>query len=69
MYSTFDVNGESCLICSSGELGKLQGVFGADVDFINNRVVVNHTDEVSREDMAEKLRKLGFLETKDNCEL
>lgn len=72
MYSTFDVNGEGCLICSSGvmsQLGRLQGVFGADVDFVNNRVVVNHTDEVKREEIARKLEELGFFEIKNNDEI
>ncbi|HHT23536.1 MAG TPA: heavy-metal-associated domain-containing protein [Bacteroidales bacterium] len=72
MYSTFDVNSDGCLICNSGvmsELGKLQGVFGAEVDFVNNRVVVNHTDEVSREQIAKKLEELGFFELKTDCEL
>lgn len=72
MYSTFDVNGGSCLICNSGvmaELGKLQGVFGADVDFVNNRVTVNHTDEVTREQIAEKLKELGFFEINNTCEI
>lgn len=70
MYSTFDVNGDGCLICNSGvmcELGKLQGVFGADVDFVNNRVVVNHTDEVTRGQIAEKLAELGFFEINTDC--
>ncbi|NLI72706.1 MAG: heavy-metal-associated domain-containing protein [Bacteroidales bacterium] len=72
MYSTFDVNGDGCLICNKGvmvELGKLQGVFGAEVDFVNNRVVVNHTDEVTREDISNKLEELGFFELKNNCEI
>lgn len=72
MYSTFDVNGDGCLICNTGvmsELGKLQGVFGAEVDFVNNRVVVNHTDEVTREDISEKLKELGFFEINNNCEI
>lgn len=72
MYSTFEVNSENCLICNNGimkELGKLQGVFGADIDFIKNRIVVNHTDEVTREQIAERLKKLGFNEKKNNCQI
>ena len=72
MYSTFDVNGEGCLVCNNqvlGRLGNLQGVFGAEVDYINGRVVVSHTDEVTREDIAGVLNELGFFETKTNCEI
>ncbi len=72
MYSTFDVNGDGCLVCNNqvlGTLGKLQGVFGAEVDYVNGRVVVSHTDEVTRDDISLVLNKLGFYETKTNCEL
>lgn len=72
MYSTFDVNGEGYLVCNNGvmgELGKLQGVFGAEVDFVKGRVVVNHTDEVTREELSAKLEELGFFETNPSCEI
>ena len=69
MYSTFEVNGDECLVCNSqvmSEIGKLQGVFGAEIDFIKGRVVVSHTDEVTREDIAGTLNELGFSEIKSN---
>lgn len=72
MYSTFDVNGDGCLVCNNGvmnELGKLQGVFGAEIDFVKGRVVVSHTDEVTREDLSLKLNELGFFENKTSCEM
>ena len=72
MYSTFDVNGDGCLVCNNqvlGKLGKLQGVFGAEIDYVNDRVVVSHTDEVTREDITGTLNELGFFETKIICEL
>lgn len=72
MYSTFDVDGSGCLACNNqilSELGRIQGVFGADVDFVNQRVIVSHTDEVTREDITQVLEKMGFNETETKCEL
>jgi len=43
-------------------LGTLQGVFGAEMDRIEGRIVVNHTDEVSREKIASTLDELGWKE-------
>ena len=72
MYSTFEVNGDECLVCNNqvmNKIGKLQGVFGAEIDYIKGRVVVSHTDEVSREDIAGTLNELGFNEVKTNFEI
>jgi len=43
-------------------IGSLQGVFGAEIDRIEGRIVVNHTDEVTREAIAETLDSLGWKE-------
>ena len=62
MYSEFTVSESECLLCTNQllkELGKLQGVFGAEVDRISGRIVVSHTDEVSR---AQILEILGVKE-------
>ena len=72
MYSTFDVNGDGCLVCNNqvlARIGKLQGVFGAEIDYLNGGVVVSHTDEVTREEISRTLKELGFYEIKTNCEL
>lgn len=72
MYSTFDVNSDGCLACNNqvmGKIGQIQGVFGAEIDYVNGRVGVSHTDEVTREDIASTLNDLGFYEIKDNCEI
>ena len=72
MYSTFDVNGDGCLVCNNqvlARIGKLQGVFGAEIDYLNGRVVVSHTDEVTREEISRTLKDLGFYEIKTNYEL
>lgn len=43
-------------------LGTLRGVFGAEMDRIEGRIVVNHTDEVTREQIANTLDELGWKE-------
>ena len=65
MYSTFLVLKNQCLVCNNQvlkELGKLQGVFGAELERIEGKIVVSHTDEVNREDISKALEKLGFPE-------
>ncbi len=63
MYSTFLVSTTECLACDNQvlkTLGTLQGVFGVEMDRIQGRITVNHTDEVSRVEIAENLHSLGF---------
>lgn len=71
MYSTFIVSKNECITCNNEvlkTLGTLQGVFGAEMDRIEGRIVVSHTDEVSRSQIAETLSKLGFPERKEYTE-
>jgi copper chaperone CopZ len=71
MYSTFLVSKTECMACNNEvlkTLGTLQGVFGAEMDRIEGRIVVSHTDEVSRTQIAEALSKLGFPERKEDPE-
>ena len=44
------------------ELGFLQGIFGAEIDRISGNVLVNHTDEATREQIKQKLEELGYIE-------
>lgn len=48
------------------QLGTLQGVFGAEMDRIDGKIVVHHTDEVSKKAIADKLDELGWTETDTN---
>jgi hypothetical protein len=51
------------------QLGTLRGVFGAEMDRIDGHIVVNHTDEISRAEIGQKLDELGWKElTVDNAE-
>ena len=65
MYSTFLVSKSECMTCNNQvlkTLGTLQGIFGAKMDRIEGRIEVSHTDEVTREQIAEILITLGFPE-------
>ncbi len=65
MYSTFYVSKSQCMTCDNKvlkTLGTLRGVFGADMDRIAGLIEVNHTDEVTREQIAATLDELGWKE-------
>lgn len=65
MYSTFFVSQSQCMTCNNEvlkTLGKLQGVFGAEMDRIDGKIIVNHTDEVSRKEISDTLNLLGWKE-------
>jgi hypothetical protein len=47
-------------------LGTLQGVFGAEMDNIEGRIVVSHTDEVTRSQLSEILSSVGLIEIPEN---
>lgn len=65
MYSTFLISKSECMTCTNKtlkSLGTLRGIFGAEIDQIDGKVVVSHTDEVSREEIAKMLAALGYPE-------
>ena len=72
MYSTFKISDTDCMSCSNvtlKSLGTLRGVFGAEIDRINGEVLVNHTDEVSRQEISAMLDSLGYKEVIENQEI
>jgi copper chaperone CopZ len=63
MYSSFRIKKSDCMSCNNvvlKTLGTLRGVFSADLDRVNSYVLVNHTDEVSRNEIKLKLIELGW---------
>jgi len=63
MYSTFEISKSQCMTCNNEvlkQLGTLRGVFGAEIETIDGRITVNHTDEISRAEIAFKLEELGW---------
>ncbi|MEI8085489.1 MAG: cation transporter [Paludibacter sp.] len=72
MYSTFLVSKSECMTCNNQvlkTLGTLRGVFGAEMNRIEGEITVNHTDEVTREQIAETLTSLGFAEREESVEI
>jgi copper chaperone CopZ len=72
MYSTFLISKSDCMTCTNKtlkSLGTLRGVFGAEVDQIEGKVLVSHTDEISRKKIAEMLLSLGYPELENEQEI
>jgi hypothetical protein len=46
----------------------MQGVFGAEMDRINGRIEVSHTDEVTRDQIGKILQSLGLPEIENKIE-
>lgn len=70
MYSTFLISKSECMTCTNKtlkNLGSLHGVFGAEIDQIEGKVVVSHTDETSRTEIANMLLELGYPELANNA--
>lgn len=69
MYSTFNVSTSGCTTCTNKtlkSLGTLRGVFGAEIDQTDGKIVVSHTDEVTRAEIAGMLSSLGYNEIEEN---
>lgn len=63
MESTFLVSTSECSTCNNEvlkTLGGLQGIFGAEINRIEGKIMVSHTDEVTREAISKTLVDLGF---------
>ena len=70
MYSTFLVSKSECMTCNNQvlkTLGTFRGVFGAEMDRIEGEITVNHTDEVTRVQIAATLTSLGFSEREESA--
>ena len=65
MYSTFYVSKSQCMSCDNKvlkSLGSLRGVFGAEMNRFEGKIIVNHTDEVKREQISALLLELNWKE-------
>jgi hypothetical protein len=72
MYSTFIISKSDCMTCTNKTLkglGTLRGVFGAEIDQIDGKVIVSHTDEITRKEIADMLLSLGYPELENESEL
>lgn len=72
MESTFLISTSECMTCNNQvlkTLGGLQGIFGAELDRIEGKIVVSHTDEVTRDSISKTLAELGFSISDINQEI
>ena len=56
-----NVNRGCCFSSTFKEIGVLIGVFGVSIDSANSTITIDHTDELSRERLIEKLQRMGYL--------
>jgi len=71
MYSIFHVSKSECITCNNQilkSLGTMQGVFGAEMDRIDGRIEISHTDEVTRDQIGKILQSLGLPEIENKIE-
>ena len=64
MYSTFRISKSECMTCNNQvlkSLGSLRGVFGAEIETIDGKITINHTDEINRKELSEHLKSLGWF--------
>lgn len=57
-----NVKNDSCSNTIHKSLASITGVFGVKVDREAREITVEHTDEVSREKLVEKLLSIGYPE-------
>ena len=72
MESTFLVSTSECMTCNNQvlkTLGGLQGIFGAELNRIEGKIVVSHTDEVTCDTISKTLAQLGFSLKEINQEI
>ena len=65
MKTTIKVINIKCGGCANSihkSLATLTGVFGVNVDIESGAITVEHTDEVTRENIAAKLLSMGYPE-------
>lgn len=65
MKTTIQVENIRCGGCSNSihkALAGLKGAFGVEVDIPGGKITVDHTDELTREDIARKLLAMGYPE-------
>lgn len=65
MKTTIKVVNIKCGGCANSihrSLAALTGVFGVDVNLESGGITVDHTDEVTREQLAAKLLSMGYPE-------
>lgn len=63
MKTEIKVKNIQCTGCARSigkEIGIVPGVYGINVDIANKTISVDHTEEVNKKDLEEKLESIGF---------
>lgn len=63
MKTEIKVKNIQCTGCSRAigkEIGVIPGVYGINVDIANKKILVDHTEEVTRTDLEKKLESIGY---------
>ena len=55
-----NANRGCCFNSTYKEIGELTGVFGVNIDTANNTITVDHTDEVTKEEIIKRLKEIGY---------
>ena len=66
MKTKIDVNNLACAACVheiTGELIKINGVFGVEADIAAQQLTVDHTPDVSEESIKDSLKTMGYLDS------
>lgn len=63
MRTIIKVSNVHCTGCSrtiGREIGVIPGVYGLNVDIANKTILVDHTEEVSEEELITILKRIGY---------
>lgn len=63
MRTEINVKSIQCAGCARAigkEIGIIPGVYGIQVDIAHKRISVDHTDEISRTELVERLKRIGY---------
>lgn len=66
MYSSFELKKQTCAACHNQllkSIGMIQGIFGAEVNSIERTITVQHTEEISTEELRKKLILMNLIES------
>lgn len=65
MKTALKIKNTNCGSCANSihkSLGELNGVFGVNINMITGEIVIDHTNEITREMIIEKLKELDYPE-------
>lgn len=64
MKETFNITNIPCNTCGftmGNHLTLINGIFGIEIDIFCKTITIDYTDEISREEILQKLEEFGYL--------